>query len=398
VTLFDNLGIDYKRCALESWSSPNSGAVMDKPTTMKAIRLDQAGKPLALETVPVPTLGPRDVLVRVEAAGLNGGDVHLAAQGTIPLRVRPITIGHEAAGTIAEIGAEVDRFRVGDRVHCDPVLSCLMCDNCMAGRRLACRSAGVMGMTYFGATEHGLVRFQRYAHGACAEYIKVPEENAERLSDRVPFDVACKFGVLGTGYRAVKTADVQPHHTVIVNCATGGTGAATLLSARFAGARRVIAVGRNRHALEQLKEKIGGPLDILCSSDDDMGARVTELTGGMGADSLIDYSPADTEIASQLIGYLKPGGRAVLGGGAGQKTIAVPYRTIMSKGVTIVGTHAYTAGDIRELDGLIAEKRLRVDCLITDRFPLSQTDAALQKMRKREGQPLWVIIDPSATS
>src|SRR5688572_20778450 len=106
---------------------------------MKAIRLDQPGKPLTLETVPVPSLGPRDVLVRVEAAGLNGGDVHLAAQGSIRLRVRPITLGHESAGTVAEIGAEVDRFRVGDRVHCDPILSCMMCENCMAGRRLACR-------------------------------------------------------------------------------------------------------------------------------------------------------------------------------------------------------------------------------------------------------------------
>ena len=61
-----------------------------------------------------------------------------------------------------------------------------------------------MGMTYFGATEHGLARFARYAHGSCAEYIKVPEENVEPLSDRVPFDVACKFGVLGTGSREVR--------------------------------------------------------------------------------------------------------------------------------------------------------------------------------------------------
>jgi threonine dehydrogenase-like Zn-dependent dehydrogenase len=94
-----------------------------------------------------------------------------------------------------------------------------------------------------------------------------------------------------------------------------------------------------------------------------------------------------------LIGCLKRGGRAVLGGGT-PKTITVTYRTIMSRSVTIVGTHAYTPGDIRELDGLIAERRLQVEGLITDRFPLSDTDAALQKMHRREGHPLWVIVEP----
>jgi len=368
---------------------------MDIPTTMRAIRLDQPGKPVTLENVPVPSLGARDVLVRVDASGLNGGDVHLAVEGSIPLHVRPLTIGHETAGTVVAVGSEVGRVKIGDRVHCDPVLSCMACENCLTGARMACASSGVTGMTYFGYTEQGLDRFVRYAHGSCAEYIKAPEENVEPLSDGTPFEVACKFGVLGTGYRAVKMACVQPHHTVVVNAATGGTGAATLLCALFARPKRVIAIGRNRSALDQVVQKLDGPLDTICSSEEDVGTRITELTGGMGADSLIDFTPADTEITSQLIGYLKHGGRAILGGGT-TGSVDVDYRTIMTGAITIVGTHAYTQADIRELDELVSERRLRADSLITHRFPLAKTGDALQRMSQREGHPLWVVIEPQA--
>jgi NADPH:quinone reductase-like Zn-dependent oxidoreductase len=87
------------------------------PAKMKAVRLLTPGEPLRVEEVPVPEIGARDVLVRVEASGFNGGDTHLAIQGSIPLHVSPITIGHEAAGTIIAVGAEVSRAAVGDRVH-----------------------------------------------------------------------------------------------------------------------------------------------------------------------------------------------------------------------------------------------------------------------------------------
>lgn len=366
---------------------------MTIPTIMTAARLHAAGAPLRLEDVPVPEIGGRDVLVRVEACGLNGGDIHLAIEGSIPLHVTPITIGHETAGTVAAVGEEVTRLAVGERVHCDPILSCNACENCLTGRRLACANVGVAGMTYFGHTEEGLARFERYAHGSATTFVRMPEENVERISDGVPFEIACKFGVLGTAYRAVKAARVAPHHTVVVNAATGGTGVATLLVARLFGARKVIAIGRTRAHLERLPGYLGDPVETICSAEEEVGTRITDLTGGLGMDVLIDFSPAEADLAGRLVSYLKPGGVAVLAGGTAAP-LTLDYRSFMVGSVSILGTHAYTQADIRELDGLVAEKRLDVSQLLTHRYPLAQTDEALQTMRGRAGGPVWVVISP----
>lgn len=365
------------------------------PARMRAARLHASGEPVRIEDVPVPETGARDVLVRVEAAGLNGGDIHLAVEGTIPLHVVPITIGHEAAGVVVAAGAEVTRVVPGDRVHCDPILSCNACENCLAGRRIACAAAGVSGMTYFGYSETGLARFERYAHGACAAFLRAPEENVERLSAAVPFDLACKFGVLGTGYRAVKAARVSAHHTVVVNAATGGTGLATLACARLAGAGRLIAVGRTRAALDGLPGRLGFPVETICTTEVDVGTRLTDLTGGRGMDVLIDFSPASAEIASRLIAYLKPGGVAILAGGTAEP-LNVDYRSLMVGSISVLGTHAYTQADIREIDGLVAEGRLDLSRLVTHRFPLDRVNEALDVMRRREGSPGWVVVAPLA--
>src|SRR5436190_4337434 len=140
---------------------------------MRAVRLVQVGKPLEDAELPVPEIGPSEVLIRVAAAGICHSDAHYRA-GISRIDDLPLTLGHEVAGTVEHVGKDVRNVSPGDRVCVHYLVSCGLCEFCIHGLEQFCRSAQMIG---------------KHRAGGYAEFIKVPGANAFPLPNEIPFEI-----------------------------------------------------------------------------------------------------------------------------------------------------------------------------------------------------------------
>src|SRR5262245_60860328 len=139
---------------------------------MKALRLVQPGRPLVLQEVPVPEVGPVDALVRVKAAGICHSDAHYRA-GRSPAFPLPLTLGHEVAGLVERVGEQVTGFRPGDRVCLPYLITCGGCSCCLGGKEQFCPSGAMIG---------------KHRDGGYAEFIGVPAANLVPLPEDIGFE------------------------------------------------------------------------------------------------------------------------------------------------------------------------------------------------------------------
>ena len=168
---------------------------------MKAIRLIQIGQPLEAQDVPLPELGDQDVLIAVQAAGICHSDAHYRA-GTSPVAITPITLGHEAAGRVAAVGARVITVKVGDRVCVHYMATCGTCTYCARGQEQFCTTGQMIG---------------KHRDGGYAEYLSVPVRSVVPLPDEIPFEQgAIMMCSSATSFHALRKARLQPGETVAV--------------------------------------------------------------------------------------------------------------------------------------------------------------------------------------
>ena len=164
---------------------------------MRAARFEGVGRPLAVREVPVPRPARDEVLVQVASAGLCGSDVHVAVEGITPTPSLPITLGHELAGTVAAVGAEVTDWAVDDRVCVFPLTYDGTCSACLAGHGEICVARRVLGI---------------HADGGLAEYVTVPARNLCAVPDSVPSELAavCTDAVITPFHALVDVAGLRP--------------------------------------------------------------------------------------------------------------------------------------------------------------------------------------------
>ena len=232
---------------------------------------------IAVETVPDPVLtGAGDALVRVQSAAICGSDLHFY-DGDLPFF--PVAVGHEVIGEVVEVGADVRRFRPGDRVLVASVAGCGDCVGCAAGDPVTC----VQGPKVFGSGELG---------GGQSELLAVPAADFQllRIPDGVDDEAALLLtDNLGTGWAGAQRADIPPGGTVVV-LGLGAVGQCAVRSALLQGAGQVLAydpvAGRRELAAKSGAVSVDGPL---------LDA-VMEATGGRGADSVIDAVAIDATI------------------------------------------------------------------------------------------------------
>src|SRR6266536_2715984 len=196
---------------------------------MRAVRLTQVGKPLENADVPVPEIGPLDVLIRVAAAGICHSDVHYRA-GISEIDRLPLTLGHEVAGRVEEVGSDVTHLSAGDRVCVHYLVSCGSCEFCVRGLEQFCRSGQMIG---------------KHRDGGYAEFIKVPCANAFPLPDEVSFEVgALMMCSSATALHALNKARFKPGESVAV-FGFGGLGFSALQLARALGCGQIYVVEIN---------------------------------------------------------------------------------------------------------------------------------------------------------
>ncbi|MCT7660745.1 zinc-dependent alcohol dehydrogenase [Mycobacterium deserti] len=345
-----------------------------------------------LDTVPIPDIGPDDVLIRVASAGLAPGMMALLAIGAF--RHLPTTVGHEAAGTVEAVGDYVDRGLIGQRVRVHPMLSCRSCTHCRSDREQMCRDAAMLGHAAFGSGQ--LQLYARYHDGGLAEYVRVPHWLVDVLPDNVSFDVAAKVWDLGNAVRALKQAELSVGDTLVITAATGTMGTATIKLAHFFGAGRLILVGRSEERLAAVLPLAAVPVETIAleSLDEDwsttqgLSTRIREVIPG-GADAAIDYIK-DGAATSQALAGLATGGTLVHMGG-NLAAIPFPPAMMMLNMWRIIGTRACTRTDTDEVLRLLAQGAVQADDLITHRFALGDVQNGIAQMQERS-EHLWMAI------
>lgn len=356
--------------------------------TMRAARLYQLGEAMRIEEVPIPDLGPGEVLIRVLRAGLNRGDLHMrkaTIRQTAPERseifpLLPITIGHDGLGEVVEVGPGVQEAKVGDRVIVKCTLTCGFCKYCRSDREHLCVQHRVMGFV----TQHTKAdRLTRYKDGLWAEYCRVPSTNLERLNPDDDIDKLCRVSQMAVGFTALKRARLEPGESVIVNGATGITGIGVVLSALAMGAAHVIAVARDPGRLARFKSIDPKRISTISIKTESIRKRVEELTRGEGASVLVDVTPFGVETTLDCIYSLEPGGRVALIGN-NTETLALPYIFLMIRSIEFTSCHGRNYKDVRKLVELARHGAIDVSHVRPKFFKLEDVNEALEWIDKRD--------------
>ncbi len=343
--------------------------------TMRAARLLEAGRPLILDEIPIPTPGPGEVLVRVEACGVCGTDVHLAVAGDLPVARSPITLGHEAAGVVAAIGAGVTTPGTGDRVALFPAAWCGECRWCQTGRHSLCARSEVYGMS---------------RDGSLAEYVVAPARAVVPIPDSVPSDIAAIItdGV-ATPFHALRSrGNLRPGERVgVVGC--GGLGTHAIMLARLLGADRVVAVDPDPAARERAIER---GADLALDPTDPETTRALRSDGGLDLTLEFVGRASSAELAVKA---LSTGGRAVFVGVGPDRPTLPPLAAFVGREQSVLGSFGMDQQDILDLLDLAATGRLDLTGSISARYPLDRANEALARLVDRSGPGVVrVVVQP----
>jgi 2-desacetyl-2-hydroxyethyl bacteriochlorophyllide A dehydrogenase len=244
---------------------------------------------LVMEDRPRPARGAGEVLLRVRRVGICGTDMHIF-RGTQPYLAYPRVMGHELSGEVVEANA-TNGLAAGDQVYVTPYLACGTCAACAKGGSNACMNIEVLGV---------------HRDGALTEYLSVPDRFVFR-ADGVTLDEAAMVEFLAIGRHAVRRGDVRPGHTVLV-VGAGPIGIGAALFARLAGGRVTTLDARaDRLAFTREHMKVEATID----ANDDVPARVRDLTGGDGYDVIFDCTGNAAAMEAGFL-HLAHGGRYVL--------------------------------------------------------------------------------------
>lgn len=341
------------------------------PETMRAFRLIDWQQPPRLVEVPVPDVGPGQVLVRVAGNGLCHSDISMMQMpgevGTaVGWRV-PFTLGHEVAGWVAAVGEGVTEVAEGDAVALTSPSSCGRCDFCIRGRDSAC-PAGDRGRGYG-------------RDGGLAEYVL-----ADSVRDVLPLGgldpvVAGPLTDAGaTAFHAVSRVlpHLVPGSTAVVMGA-GGLGSFAVQLLRALSPARVVAVDQNPARLDYASEL--GAHEVLVGVDGGTTRALLSLTGGEGAHAVLDFVGIDDTIAAGVPAVRRTGSFALVGAGGG--TFQGPWMGGLPREAEIFTFQGSTIAHARSVIALAAEGRIRSD---VDRFPLDAVEeayAALDEGRLR---------------
>ncbi|GJQ69295.1 hypothetical protein Trydic_g6429 [Trypoxylus dichotomus] len=332
---------------------------------------------LRLEQTPIPEPKDDQVLLRMEAVGICGSDVHYLVKGYIGQFVvrQPMVIGHEASGTVVEVGKNVKNLKPGDRVAIEPGVPCRRCSYCKEGRYHLCPDM------VFCATPP--------IHGNLARYYVHDADFCFKLPDHVSFEEGAILEPLSVGVHGCKRAGVGVGSIVLV-LGAGPIGLVTLLTAKAFGASKVLVTDIVQHRLDVAKQ-LGADYTILVdkdASDEDIVKQVIEKLDGQPTVSM-DCSGAEQSVRVAILAT-KSGGCALLIG-MGQSEMKLPLANALIREVDIRGVFRYCNDYPTSLD-LIATGKINVKPLITHHYTLEQTLEAFETAKTGTGNPIKVMI------
>ncbi|HST31227.1 MAG TPA: zinc-binding dehydrogenase, partial [Chthoniobacterales bacterium] len=306
---------------------------------MKAARLTKIGQPLEDVEVPVPEIGPSEILIRVAACGICHSDAHYRA-GISKIDNLPVTPGHEIAGVVEKVGHDVTAVAPGARVCLHYLVHCGTCEFCRRGLEQFCTTVQMIG---------------KHRDGGYAEFIKVPAKNAFPLPDEIPFEVgAIMMCSSATTLHALNKARLKSGESVAI-FGFGGLGFSALQLAHALNCGQIYVVEINPTKLASAKKLGAIPID---ANGRDPVEQIKEATKGKGVDVSLELigSAKTMRQAVQSLGVL---GRAALIGLTKESMSICPYVEVINKEAEIIGVSDHLASEIPSLIEFARSGKLR---------------------------------------
>ncbi len=348
---------------------------------MKAMVLRELGGPLRLEEIPVPKVGPNDVLIRVRATGVGLTVVIMIATPGV-VTAYPRIPGHEVAGEVTEVGSEVTTIKEGDRATCHFYLTCKACRYCRSGRETLCPNfRGYVGMA---------------SDGGYAEYMAIPAVNLCPIPAGVSdLEAALAADAICTPLHACREeARIGPGDRVLIVGAGGGVGVHAVQMAKLCGGH-VLAADLSDAKLEMARAV--GADELIDVRREELSAQVLAKTGGEGVEAAIDCV-ASRETLEACLRSLARAGRLVIIGSRPPEVFheepmfRVNPRWMLLRGLEIHGSRYVSLAELAQTLELLRQKRLRA--IVTREFPLEGAEEAHRLVRQNALVGRAALIQP----
>lgn len=362
---------------------------------VKAVVVAEQGATPEVAEVQLPPVGAHDVRLRIASAGVCHSDLSMI-NGTLAPEY-PVVLGHEAAGTVAEVGSAVDAVEPGQRVVVNWAAACRRCWFCLQGEPWLCSDAEGTVSPRAGTLQDGTDVHACMGIGAFAEEVVIPARSVVPLPEGVPLDLASLMGcALLTGTGAVRnTAQVRSGESVLV-VGLGGIGLSAILGARLAGAVPIVAVDVSPE--KESLARAAGATDFLVS-EPKLSKQVRKLTEGRGVDHALDCVGASTTIR-QSWSSTRRGGQCTLVG-IGKHTDEITFNPLeLFHFARTLTSSVYGSGDpdrdVPQLAEQVRRGRLDLESLVTDRISLAGVPDAFARMEAGQGARSIIELDGAA--
>lgn len=347
---------------------------------MRAVELN-GKEELRVEEVPEPSPGPGQVKLRNAFAGICGSDLHLyyapEQMGLDHEHAHPLTggklpqiLGHEFAGTVAELGEGVTDVAVGDRVAVWPIYYCGKCAACRQGRFNACRQIAFHGVNSIG--------------GGMSDFTVVPASMLHKLPDNVDLKMGALVEPMAVAWHGVKQGRVPEGGTALI-AGAGPIGIGIYFALKAQGAGTVIVSEPSEDRRNAIRA-VGAEF-VVDPVNEDLAAKVLELTNGDGVDAAFDAAGAGPAITSALP-LLTPGGRLVLVA-IGEKPVELFTTPIVMAETEIIGSLAYLPEDFDEVIAAMSAGEYDVTGWV-DEIPFDEVEHAIHRLREGKGMKVLV--------
>jgi threonine 3-dehydrogenase len=340
---------------------------------MKALVKSKAEKGIWMENVPVPTMGPNDVLIKISKSAICGTDLHIYkwdewAQQTIKT---PVIIGHEYVGRVVETGAEVKGIKTGERVTAEGHISCGYCRNCRRGRQHICDNTIGIGVG---------------RDGGFAEYLVVPAKNVLHIDSRIPDEIVAIMDPLGN---ATHTALSFPllGEDVLITGIGGPIGAMAAAICKFAGARNIVGTELSPYR-RNLALKMGATM-VIDPDQEKLKEKMETLHMVGGFDVGLECSGSPVAF-NDMVNNMYNGGKICLLGLLPNAT-EINWGNLIFKGLTLKGIYGREMYETWYQMEMMLLTGLNISDIITHRFPVDRFQEAFDIME--QGNCGKIILD-----
>ncbi len=321
---------------------------------------------MSVKQVGVPAVGDRDVLIEVAHAGICGSELS-GYLGQSSLRSPPLVMGHEFAGTIAQVGGEVEGVSSGERVTVNPLVSCGSCDRCAEGRNHLCPRRALIGA---------------HRPGAFAQFVAVPEANVHALPPALGLATAALAEPLACALHACRLAEVAPGQRLAI-IGAGPIGLLVLVTARLLGVEEVVVSDTNDGRLG-----VAHALGAVAVPEREADAELAAAS----FDVVVDAVGVDVT-RTKCVELARAGG-SVAFCGLHEEDSPLPVNLVVRNELTLQGSFAYAPKDFENALGWLGDGRVDLSAWTTH-ADLSEGRACFEKLVGDPGDTIKILLDPS---